>query len=563
MPFDGFSTSALVRELETMLLRSRVDHIAQPYPLEIIITLRQPGQSFPLTLSANPVFPRVHLLEEVPASPTTPPNFCMLLRKYLSGTRLVGITQPGWERIIQFQFQNANHEPLTLAVELMGRHSNIILYNPQDNIILDTIKHVTSEVNRFRELIPGASYLPPPKGARIMPDDLSFETLQNMLSASEGKCKQMLLDSILGLGPFLASELLVRSGYGAEALSRQVDPLRLWQSWQELLKIREDSQFQPCLLAGGKDFAALLPVCSEATPVPSLNDAIAQAMGAAAEGRRLADAKGRLQRVVKKARERSQRKIKAQAAELATAEDAEKYRVMGEMLKVGLGKVPAGSQEVSLPNYYDPQLRPITIPLDPSLSPQVNAEKLFHRYGRLKKGHKKIAKQLASSRAELYYLESVEQSLTDASLKELSEIEAELTSTGYLSTRRKQEKVRPSQPHKFIFRDHEILVGRNNYQNDRLTLKLAKRDELWLHTKQIPGSHVIVRPGTEDEEIILVAAQIAAYFSRARDGQNVPVDYTQVRHVHKPNGAKPGFVIYKQERTVFVDPKAHCELEVR
>lgn len=563
MPFDGFSTSALTGELERVLLRGRVDHIIQPYPLELVITLRQPGRSFPLSLSADPMFARVHLTQDLPASPSAPFGFCMLLRKYLTGARLIDISQMGWERIIHFKFQVSNSQPLILAVELMGRHSNIVLFDPKDNMILDSIKHITHEVNRFRELVPGAKYAQPPKGGRLEPEELTASTLENMLSTSKGKCKQLLLDSLLGLSPFLVSELLARSGYTPDVVCPDVAPEKLWQSWQELLQLRANSQFQPCLLAGGKDFAALEPISCQATPVSSLNDAIAQAMGKAAQAKRLADAKGKLTRAVRQAKGRALRKIRAQEAELATAEDAEKYRIMGEMLKAGLSQVPPGSREVSLPNYYDPELKSIIIPLDPSLSPQANAEKLFRRYGKLKKGHQEIVKQLASSQEEFAYLESVEQSLLDAKLEDLPEIEAELRATGYLPPLRKQEKLKPSQPHRIKFRQHEILVGRNNFQNDRLTLKQARRDELWLHTKQIPGSHVIVRPGTEDEEIILVAAQIAAYYSKAREGQNVPVDYTLVKHVHKPNGAKPGFVIYKNERTVFVDPHSHSELEVR
>jgi predicted ribosome quality control (RQC) complex YloA/Tae2 family protein len=562
MPFDGFSTSALVWELKEMLLRSRVDHISQPYPLELIITLRQPGKNFPLLLSADPMFPRAHIAQSLPASPSTPPGFCMLLRKYLSGARLIEISQPGWERIIYFKFQQSNSNPLLLAIELMGRHSNIILFDPETNIILDSIKHVTHQVNRFRELIPSSRYCPPPKGGKLEPDQLTFETLKNMLSASKRKCKELLQDSLLGLSPFLIKELLVRACYQTSVACSDVDPQTLWNTWQELLKLRESSQFQPCLISKGRDFAALMPVGCSGTPAPSLNAAIAQAIGEAARDRQLAQLKGRLGRAVRQAKKRSQRKISAQKAELARAENAEKYRIMGEMLKAGLSQVTPGSQEVSLPNYYDPQLRPITIPLDASLSPGANLEKLFHRYGRLKKGQQKIARQLASSQEELAYLESVEQSLQDANFEDLSEIEAELRATGYLASRRKQEKPRASQPHRFKYREHEILVGRNNYQNDRLTIKQAGRNDLWLHTKQIPGSHVIVRPGTEDEEIILMAAQIAAYYSKAREGQNVPVDYTLVKHVHKPNGAKPGFVIYKNERTVFVDPKSHSDLEV-
>jgi predicted ribosome quality control (RQC) complex YloA/Tae2 family protein len=562
MPFDGFTTSALVWELEKKLLRARVDQITQPEPLEVVLGLRQPGQNIPLLLSCDPKFARANFASRQLSNPTSPPPFCMVLRKYLQGARLVDIAQKNWERIIYFTFQTATSETLVLALELMGRHSNLILFEPEKREIIDAIKHVTEDVNRFREVVPGARYLDPPQGGRLSPEELTLPTLEKMLSASSGSCKQLLLQSFVGLSPFLTEELLAQCGYGPDVSCAEVEGEKLWQSWQNLLALQRNAQFQPCIVAGGNDFAAFLPLKSPATPVSSLEAAVAQTLDRSAWEEKLSKAKGSLRRAVRRAIKKTQRKIAAQKAELFTAEDAEHYRIKGELLKASLGQVPPGSSQVTLPNYYHPELKPITIDLDPSLSPQANVEKLFRRYGKLKKGKQEIARQLALSQQELEYLESVEQSLLDASFEELPEIEAELREAGLLPPLRRAKKVPASSPHRFRFRDHEILVGRNNYQNDRLTLRQAKGSDLWLHAKQIPGSHVIVRPGTDDEEVINVAAQLAAYYSKARESQNVPVDFTLVKHVHKPNGAKPGFVVYKGEKTVFVNPLYHKELEV-
>lgn len=558
MPFDGFTTSALVAELAAELLRGRVDHIAQPYSQDLVLTFRQPGRSLPLYLSADHNFPRLHLAQKLPKNPTSPPSFCMLLRKYLVGAKLVAIEQLGFERIVKFQFQ-VNPSPLILAIELMGRFSNIILYEAKSGLILDCIKHVPRSTNRFRELIPGAPYLPPPKGARVEPEALSREMLTELLASSSSRCAQLLSRSFIGISPFLAQELVVRSGAEPDSQAQAVDPARLWASWEELRQMRRENAFEPVLCNG--DFAALTPKSCAATPAPSLSFAIEETIGKAAKEMRLEGSRSNLRRIVGRNLKRTRRKIEAQSQELAQAEDREQYRIYGEMLKANLQLVKPGMEAITVPNYYDPELREITIPLDPSLCGVVNAEHYFHRYNKLKKGQQKIQRQLARSKAELAYLESVAQSLVDADFTDLDAIEAELRGTGYLPQKKREVKLEPSRPRRYRLGELQILVGRNNYQNDELTKK-AQGDDLWLHTKEIPGSHVVIRPGTEDPEVIQVAAEIAAYFSQAREGQNVPVDYTLVKHVHKPRGARPGFVIYKEERTLFVKPQRHAQLEV-
>ena len=581
MALDGAFLACLRQELTDALTDARIDKIHQPGREELVIALRWKGGAEKLYLSAGANSPRLHFTTQTLENPAQPPMFCMLLRKRLTGGRLCAIRQEGWERALYLDFDCINElgDPvrLTLAVEIMGRHSNIILIGP-DGVIIDAIKRVDPAMSSVRPILPGLRYEVPPPAEGM---DLSVcppeEVVAAIRAGKDGPLSKAIQHTVTGLSPLSCREIAYRATAGedtpvsaltdreweklADCLTRTRDAVLTGERRVPYLLIKADGtpqefSFQPIIQYGpsvtGQEmasFSALLDVF--------------YARRAAAERMKV---KGHdLLRVLLSATERVRRKLNNQRQELAAAADRDKLRLYGDLINAGMHQIPPGASSAQLINYYDENCATITVPLDPALSAAANAQKYYKDYRRAQTAERILTDRIAEGEQELIYLDSVFDSLSRAtSTRELEELRRELEEQGYL--KRQKGKIKPPPPMKALtFRSDDgftILVGRNNLENDRLTLKTARGGDVWFHTKNIPGSHVIVvtEGQTPPDRTLEQAAIIAATHSKAADSVQVPVDYTPAKYVKKPAGAKPGMVIYTDNRTAYVNPDpALCE----
>ncbi|MDK2784191.1 MAG: hypothetical protein PWQ86_276 [Bacillota bacterium] len=575
MPFDATVLTALKPELDG-LSGSRVLKVYQPARLELVLTLRLEGENVRLLLSAHPERARLHITTRAQANPPTPPAFCMYLRRHLEGARLTGIRRPPGERIVGLKFEGRDElgerVQLELIAEIMGKHSNIILVNNASGLILEAIKHVTEEVNRFREVLPGLPYRNPPPLEKPLLEDLTELAFYSKLQAQKNEVVKALVGTVAGFSPLLAREVVVRAGLDEElnvkAASR-ADLERLWQALTELREQIANGRWSPTVYLSpeGKalevaPFPLTLLGAFPRETFPTMSAALDFFYAKKEEEERFTSTRQNLMSWLKRAQERVEKKLGLHLEAVREASASEKYRRFGELLLANAYRIPAGTTEVELEDWETGA--PVRIPLDPRFTPPKNAQVYFRRFAKAKKTLLAAREQAARDREELNYLESVGLALDAAEdLADLEEIKAELEKEGYLKNPEpnragNQAHQTRSQPLTFYSSaGWTILVGRNNRQNDRLTLRQAKPEDLWFHAKDIPGAHVVVRcPEGKfpPEETIYEAALLAAYYSRARHSSQVPVDYTHCRHVRKPAGARPGFVIYDHQRTVYVTP---------
>lgn len=557
MSFDGVFTHAMVNELRETLLSGRISKIHQPYENEIVLVIRSRGKNHRLLLSAHPSYARVQITQIDYQNPDNPPNFVMMLRKYLDGAILESIEQIENDRVIHFHFAKRNElgdlQNIILIVELMGRHSTIVLVNQETGKILDAIKHIGSSQNTYRSLLPGVEYIAPPKQEVLNPFSFDKEKIFQRLSQTELEPKAIQYQ-FQGIGFDTAQELTKR------LLERPNEKMVVWDEFFSSIINHPDPTFYETT---NKDFFTpiVYQVFSEqasaVTTYPTLSQLLDSYYHEKAEKDRAKQQGGELIRKIENELKRNKNKLKKREQTLKESENAENYRRDGELLTTFLTQVPRGAKEVVLPNYYEED-RPIKIALDPALTPNQNAQKYFHRYQKLKNAVKLIGEQIQEAKDEIQYLESVLSQLEIAGPMDIEAIKEELTAEGYLKkkTQKKQKKKKPSQPDQYFSSDGTlILVGKNNLQNDQLTMKTAKKTDYWLHAKNIPGSHVIIKSDQPSDETITEAAELAAYFSKYRYSAQVPVDLVQVKHIRKPNGAKPGYVIYENQKTVIVTPE--------
>jgi predicted ribosome quality control (RQC) complex YloA/Tae2 family protein len=574
MAFDSTVMAAVAAELSAKLTGGRISKIYQPLPDEIALLIYAGGANHRLLLSSNARFARLQLTRTEKKNPPAPPTFCMLLRKYVEGGRILAIRQVGRERICRIHIgvtdELGNPAEFILLAEVMGKHSNIVLLNPHGRIV-DAIHRVTEEVNRYRELLPGLPYIAPPPMEKLDPATVTAEDLKGLLDSDEAPAWQFLLDHVDALGPLLAREAVARAGSKPESPVREVSLEALAAAVRELA---EPAAYEPRLLydARGqlKDFHVLplvhWPGRTE-TGFASVSAGLEAFFGRKEEADRFGALKGSVAKLVRDEAARVRKKLHAQQESLTKAENAEQFRMQGELITAHLWQIQKGDIEARVVNYYDPEGSELVIPLDPSLSPAENAQACYRRYQKARSGLAMIQEQLARSQAELAYLEQVEATLEQAaSMPDLEEIRRELQTEGYLGARSARRGAapkavredKPAPPLTVHSTDGlEIWIGRNNRQNDYLTLKLAAPQDIWLHTKEIPGSHVILRvPYGHDvpERAIHEAAALAAWHSKGRESASVPVDYTLRKHVRKPSGARPGMVIYEHQKTLWVTP---------
>lgn len=556
MAFDGIVTRAMVRELQDRILLGKIEKVYQPEADELVFHIHTKNGNVKLLASVGSAHARVCFITENPVNPPAPLAFCMLLRKHLQGGRITEITQKDSERIIEISLETFNELGFTMSkkliFEIMGKHSNIVLMDIASGKIIDSIKRVSFDVNRVRQILPGMIYQYPPAQDKIPFLEISAEQLEAL--PADGKA---ILRSVGGIAPAFAEELALcagvqRSGYLSDVLAAIESPNHADA------RVYLDESGAPI------DFYPVpLSELEKNCRVERFGD-----LSSAMEfyfGKKESSNQGRqkshdLIRSVNALLDKMYLKKKRLSEDLLKAENSEDLRLYGELLTANIHLIQPGMKSVEVTNYYDGST--LTIPLDVKLSPSKNAQHYFKKYGKSKTAIKEKQIQLDENEAEIKYLESVLSFLENTDdVVEIESIRAELVETGYVRRRRqaggfKEKKYKPAPYRYTLSNGMSVLVGRNNKENDILTFKTAGNKDLWLHTKDIPGSHVIVQSGGVelDEEAVWEAAAIAAYHSKARTSENVPVDYVQIKYVKKPAGAKPGMVIFTNNRTVYVNP---------
>ena len=538
--FDGFFLHHMVEELRTELLNGRIQKINQPFDQELVLQIRSNRKSHRLLLSAHPVFGRIQLTESTFENPAQPSTFIMVLRKYLQGAVIESIEQIENDRIVEITVSNKNeigdHIQATLIIEIMGKHSNMLLVDKSSHKILEVIKHIGFSQNSYRTLLPGATYIAPPSTESLNPFMVKDEKLFEILQTQELTAKN-LQNLFQGLGRDTATEL-----------ERQLlnDKLATFRNFF-------GQETEPCLT--DKSFSCVPFSSKTAENFDSLSQLLDIYYKDKAERDRVKQQASELIRRVENELQKNRQKLKKQEKELLATENAEEFRQKGELLTTFLHQVPNDQDQVILENYYTNQ--PITIALDKALTPNQNAQRYFKRYQKLKEAVKYLTDLIEETKATILYLESVETVLNQAGLDEIAEIREELIQTGFIRRKQREKIQKRQKPEQYLASDGKtiIYVGRNNLQNEELTFKMARKEELWFHAKDIPGSHVVISGNLNPtDEIKTDAAELAAYFSKGRLSNLVQVDMIEVKKLNKPTGGKPGFVTYTGQKTLRVTP---------
>ncbi|MNH96499.1 hypothetical protein D3C73_491670 [compost metagenome] len=586
MALDGLVLHAIVHELASCI-GGRINKIHQPSENDILMHIRGQGQNLKLMLSANPTYPRVHFTEQQFLNPLEAPMFCMLLRKYCEGGIIEAVEQVEMERIIRIQVRKRDElgdiSLKTIVIEIMGRHSNLILIDPATDNILDGIHHVTPAISSYRVIMPGSKYVSPPAQHKRNPLLVDRETFIEALTevpepavdlfgnpdpSKPGKPEQLdqqLVFSFSGLSPLVAKEIIHRSGQSLLIWTEVADLNALWTSFSELMTEIREHRYVPVIVeesGSGKSYFSVMPLThiqGISTTYASAGDCLESFYGNKAERDTVKQRVSDLLKFLQNEKNKNVKKLEKLQDTLEDAKDADKHRILGELLTASLHAVNKGDKVLETVNYYDEDQALVRIPLDPLLTPSENAQRYFKKYTKTKNSIAVVNEQMEQSRQEIIYLQTLLQQLGSASLSDIEEIREELAEQGYVRNRNKKQRKKKKQdkPALSCFTSSEgipIYVGKNNTQNEYLTNRLAQSSDTWLHTKDIPGSHVVIRSSTFSDETLFEAASLAAYFSQAKESSQVPVDYTMIKHVHKPSGAKPGFVIYVNQKTLFVTP---------
>ncbi|MCI6567430.1 MAG: NFACT family protein [Dysosmobacter sp.] len=573
MPLDAVCLRAVLDELRPQIVGARIDKVQQPARDQVILLLRGNKR---LLLNAGAGSPRIQLTEQLRDNPAEPPMFCMLLRKHLVGGRVAELTQPGLERLAELAIDITDDfgQPgrRTLVLEAMGRHSNLILLDG-DRRIIDCLRRVDAEMSPQRQVLPGLYYqLPPTHGKAFLPDVTEEDFLASLDGANpDEKLDGFLLDRYFGVSPLIAREMVFRACgetdgrvFGLDGAGRA----RLWQSFRSVAELPETGGFTPvCLKKDGKFFDyTYLPIAQygglmEQTKYPTFSALMDDYYESRERQERVRQRGADLVRTATSARDRMRRKLAQQEKDYAETQDRDRLRICGDLITANLYRMERGQRTLTCQNYYDENCADVTIPLDPLLTPQQNAAKYYKKYAKAKTAEKYLREQMAIARRDEAYLDSVLEEIARAETEQdFLDIRNELRDAGFLrrSGKDKKELKRAAKPREFRTSGGFLVqVGRNNRQNDKLTLKDADYRDLWFHTQKIHGTHAVLRCAGQQpsDQDLTEAAMLAAYFSQAKDSANVPVDCTQVRNVKKPAGARPGMVVYTDFRTLYVTPE--------
>jgi predicted ribosome quality control (RQC) complex YloA/Tae2 family protein len=580
MPFDGIVLNAIISELKKCLIGGRIDKVYQPDKSEILLCIRRHKEEKKLLISAHPQNCRLHLTEVEKENPNSPPMFCMLLRKNLSGGKIVEIKQKDLERLVEIVVENEDEFGRTiyrtLIVEIMGKHSNIILVDDSNNLIIDSIKRIPSDINRVREILPGKKYILPPLGQRlnilnceIQSDKILFDII---LQASEPtKVERWITERFMGISKNVSREILFKCGVDGEKHVNEltfVEKQKIAKIIAELSCDIQNSRYSPKIYFDedtGKPVEFwVFPLSHlerfKVISTKSINEAVDLFFSLKERHEKLANIKKNLQDQLEKHIKKLRQILSFQREKLDETRDIEKFKLFGELLSAYLYEVSPGMKEINLPNFYK-EGKIVSIPLDEKLSPSQNVQYYFEKYKKLRATKEKVETQMERTLSEIKYLESELYNIEQAeNLEDIEEIQKELSKYGYIkeSGKKSKSEAHPSSPIKYTSSTgFTILVGKNNIQNDMITRK-AKPEDIWIHVKDLPGSHVIIQTGGRpvDDETIFEGCMLAAHHSKARNSSNVAVDYTLRKHVRKPPGAKPGFVIYDHHKTIYVTPDA-------
>lgn len=541
MSFDGFFLHHLTKELQDELLYGRIQKVNQPFEHELVLTIRNNRKNYKLLLSAHPVFGRVQITKTDFQNPQTPNTFTMIMRKYLQGAVIESLEQIDNDRILEIAFSNKNeigdNVKVTLVVEIMGKHSNIILIDKAESKIIESIKHIGFSQNSYRTILPGSTYIAPPKTDAKNPFTVSDEKLFEILQ-TEDLAPRHLQKLFQGLGRDTAENL------SAQLNDDKIKQFRAFFA-RDVQPNMTDKSFAPVLFDNS----------NKEKTFDSLSELLDVFYQDKAERDRVNQQSSDLIHRVQTELDKNIKKLKKQEKELQATENAEEFRQKGELLTTYLSMVPNNQDQVELDNYYTNEK--ITIALDKSLTPNQNAQRYFKKYQKLKEAVKHLTGLIEETKHTITYLESVETSLSHASISDIADIREELVETGFVKRRTKDKRHKRKKPEQYLASDGKtiIMVGRNNLQNDELTFKMAKKGELWFHAKDIPGSHVLIKDNLNpSDEVKTDAAELAAYYSKARLSNLIQVDMIEAKKLNKPTGAKPGFVTYTGQKTLRVTP---------
>lgn len=568
MAFDGITVAALVQELRDNLTGGRIAKIAQPEPDELLLTIKAPTGQRKLYISASASLPLIYLTDENKLSPMTAPNFCMLLRKHIGNGRITSISQPKLERIISLHIEHLNELgdlcEKKLIIEIMGKHSNIIFCDDKD-MILDSIKHVSAQMSSVREVLPGRTYFIPDTMEKSDPLSVNEKKFLDTLKEKPVPLGKAIYTSFTGISPVIAEDICFLAGLDSQLPASELDEdtfLHLFRQFSYYMDDIRGCHFHPCIYYDGtspKDFGAVaLSHFSNYTKqeFTSISEVLNTYYATKNTLTRIRQKSADLRHVVQTALERNRKKYDLQKKQLRDTENREKYKVYGELIHTYGYNLAPNSRELTALNYYTNE--EITIPLDPTLTPAENAQKYFNKYNKQKRTFEALTELIQETADDIHYLESISNSL-DIALTEadLIQIKEELMQTGYVRRKytKKKEKI-TSRPMHYISSDgYHMYVGKNNLQNEELTFSFANGNDWWFHAKGAPGSHVIVKTGGDElpDRTFEEAGRLAAYYSKNRGSDKVEIDYVEKKHVKKPNGSKPGFVVYYTNYSLVID----------
>ncbi|NLJ58062.1 MAG: fibronectin/fibrinogen-binding protein [Tissierellia bacterium] len=574
MSLDGIFLNSIRNNLYDNLVGGRVDKIHQPDKNEIVLLIRSKGENHRLLITAISSSPRMHITNINRKNPEQPPMFCMLLRKHLISSRIIDIKQINFDRIVEITFQCKDELETTvhksLIVEIMGKHSNIIFVDENKKII-DSIKRITENISSIRQIYPGLTYTTPPASGKLNPLKATKESFMDKINSTNAGVYiyNFIYKSFTGISPFVSREICYLANLNESTYLGELNEFtkeKLWNAFYSVINKVKSKDFTYKIYY--KDEVQHF-YCIDLENLENYKFITFNSPGELLDDYYLElDSKNRIKQKVSSLIKsintkihRNKKKLEKQRTELLTAENREKYKVYGELILANLHKTPENNK-LTVINYYDPEQKEMIIPLDPKLSLSLNSQKYFRRYNKLKKAEEELQKLIGSTLEEVSYLENILYSIeTCETMDDLDAIYDELVEAGFMKRKSKAKKSKlkskPAEITSYISsQGHEILVGKNNVQNDRITFKIAKKDDYWFHAKDIPGSHVIIRTKGDNltEEEYLEAAKVAAYYSKGRNSNKVEVDYTKKSNIKKPANARPGFVIYNNYSSISVKP---------
>jgi predicted ribosome quality control (RQC) complex YloA/Tae2 family protein len=569
MSLDGVFLYSIINELKSSIIDGKVDKVNQPEKDEIVLSIRQGRSTYKLLISSSSNYPRIHLTQSNKVNPLKAPMFCMVLRKYLNAAKIINIKQIDLDRVLVINFESTDelgfNSVYSLIVEIMGRHSNITLVRDRDGIIMDSIKHITPDLNTYRSVFPGIKYIYPPASNKLNPFNFNYEDAYNNTVNNQIGLNESLLSNVFtGISKVLSKEVVCKVSPNESSLSLEsLD--EIINLFKAKISDVEHNKFEYFLYK--KDLSPIDFYCLaldnmqgyDKLPYTSPSNLLEDFYYTKDKIDRLKVQSSDLQKIITNNINRCIKKDRILTNTLIECEDKEKYRLYGELLTANIYLLEKGVNEVHLENYYSENLDKVKITLDENKTPSQNIQYYYKKYNKLKKSEESAHEQIIQNDEELKYLYSVLTNIQNVdNYKEIDEIKKELIQTGYIKFKKssKASKSKPMNPLHYISSDGiHIYVGKNNIQNDYLTLKFANKNDTWLHTKNIPGSHVIIKAfGNIPTKTLEEAANLAAYYSKSQNSSNVPVDYTEVRNVKKPNASKPGMVIYSTNQTVYVTP---------